>query len=131
MGFSLEEIRNRNQVREILVREQGLELSELRGIYGFIDPVKAKRLFSPSWLFPSQSNPRPYRHENRSGSEVEIHKTTEGKIIAIVYLSEADVERLYGAHHDSVEVIAFFEKADDHPTLVELPRSRVEDWDYQ
>ena len=131
VGFSLEEIRDRNQVREMLAREQGLELSALSGIYGFVGPLEVHRLFAPSWLFPSPSNPRPRVERKRFGGEVEIHKTTEGKIMAIVYLSEGDVERLYGAHRGSVEVLAFFEEAEEHRTLVGLPKSRVEGWDYQ
>ena len=131
VGFSLKEIRNRNQVRQMSVTEQGLELTDLSGIYGFVDPLQAKRLFSPSWLFPSHANPRPYRHKNTSGNGVEIHRTADGKVMAIVYLTEDDASELSGLHRGAVEVFAFFEQTDDHPVLVGLPLSRVEDWKYQ
>ncbi len=70
-----------------------------------------------------------HRGENRSGSEVEVHKTVDGKVIALVYRSEADVGKLMRA--ERVEVFAFFEPGDDHPVPVGLPQSRVRDIRYQ
>ena len=130
-GLSVEEVRKRNQVRQMFETEQGLHLSHLSGIYGYVDPVNAIWLLRPPGLFRSRLDPRVHRGENLSGSEVEIHKTADGKIMALVYLTEADAGKLSSAERGGVEVFAFFEADDDHPVLVGLPQSRVQDARYQ
>ena len=130
-GLSVEEVRKRNQVRQMFETEQGLHLSRLSGIYGYVDPVDAIWLLRPPGLFRSRQDPRVHRGENLSGSEVEIHKTADGKIMALVYLTEADAGKLSSAERGGAEVFAFFESDDDHPVLPGVPQSRVQDARYQ
>ena len=131
VGLSVEELRARNQVRQMFETEQGLHLSHLSGIYGYVDPIDAIWLLRPPAVLRPRLDPRVHRGENLSGREVEIHKTADGKIMALVYLTEADAGKLSRAERGGVEVFAFFEADDGHPILASLPQSRVRDIRYQ
>ena len=131
VGLSVEEVRKRNQVRKMFETEHGLQLSQLKGIYGYIGPVDAVWLLRPPGLFRSRRDPRVHRGESLSGSEVAIHKTADGGIMALVYLTEADAGKLSRAERGGVEVFAFFKADDDHPVLAGISQSRVQDIRYQ
>ena len=60
----------------------------------------------------------------------EIHKTSEGKIVLLVYVSRSDLERLQDTKRVApFSAHAFMEKDEEHgPVLIGLPFSRLKMW---
>lgn len=124
-GKTVEEVRERNNVRSLRATEESAMLSNLPGgVYGYvnsgsvglhvdIDRVETLKLRkSKSQIF-----------------NVEVHKTSSGKILMIAYVSEVDVTRLLDpTRTETAEIFVVFEPKNEYKYLIALPASSLLVW---
>ena len=125
VGYSVEELRKANEVREMMPLEQGQELSSLRGVYGFVHYLRLSGAFRLLAEIDFPVN----RRQNEKG--VEIHKTLEDEVMVLVYVDESTAARLANAQGEVGSIFGFFRSVEGHAVLAGLPLSRVLDWEHR
>ena len=126
IGYSVEELRKKNNVREMMELEDGQSLSDANGVYGFVYGLAVFREFNfrPNHDFDSLLG------RARRDNDIEIHKTPSGETMLLLYVDEGSVARLAGI--DQVgDIFVFFSPHKAHNVLVAVPISRIVDWDYR
>ena len=125
LGYSVDELREATEVREMMQLEQGQELSSLRGVYGFVHYLSLSGSFGPNAEIDFSVN----REQDRKG--VEVHKTTEGDVMLLMYVDESTAARLGSAHGEVGSIFGFFRPGDGHAVLAGLPVRRILDWEHR
>ena len=124
IGYSVEELRKMNNVREMMELEDGQSLSDANGVYGFVYGLNRGFIFRPIHDFD------PLLHRDRRDKDIEIHKTPSGETMLLLYVDEGSVARLAGI--DQVrDIFVFFSPHKAHNVLVAVPISRIMNWDYR
>ena len=127
--LTAEELRRRNSVRALDRLEEGQEISSLAGVYGFSFSMILGRALAWSRIFDREFD---VSLSTRSSSErVELHKTSEGQTLVLVFVDDSSATRLQGATGGVGTVFGFFEPQDEHYNLVALPISRIVEWDHR
>ena len=126
IGYSVEELRKKNYVRKMMELEDGQNLSDANGVYGFVYGLFVSRSFSYRPIHDFD----PLLHRNRRDNDIEIHKTPSGETMLLLYVDEGSVARLAGI--DQVgDIFAFFSQHKAHNVLVAVPISRIVNWDHR
>ena len=125
-GDSREEIRLETGVRELRPPEIGKNIDALPdGVFGYASPFVLGELEHIGYV-----RLRGDGGDDPRNPMAEIHKTSEGKIVVLVYVSRSDLEHLrdpkrvapFSAH-------AFMEKDEEHAqALIGLPFSLLKMW---
>ena len=123
IGYSVEELRKMNNVREMMELEDGQSLSDANGVYGFVFAFN-RSFYGPLHDFD------PLLHRDRLGDDFEIHKTPSGETMLLLYVDEGSVARLAGI--DQVgDIFVFFSPHKTHNVLVAIPITRIVNLDYR
>ena len=126
IGYSVEVLRKKNNVREMMELEDGQSLSDANGVYGFVYGLSVFRGF----ISRSPHDFDPLLHRNRRGNDIEIHKTPSRETMLLLYVDEGSVARLAGI--DQVgDIFVFFSPHKAHNVLVAVPINRIVNWDYR
>jgi hypothetical protein len=123
LGYSGEELRKANEVRGMMPLEQGQELSSLRGVYGFVHYLRLSARLGVEDDFDFPVNRLPNR------ISVEVHKTSGGDVMLLVYVDESSAARLGSPHGAIGSIFGFFSPCDEHSVLAGLPVRRILDWE--
>ena len=115
LGYSGEELRKANEVRGMMPLEQGQELSSLRGVYGFVHSLILMGRLGVEDDFDFPVNRLPNR------ISVEVHKTSGGDVMLLVYVDESSAARLGSPHGAIGSIFGFFSPCDEHSVLAGLP----------
>ena len=126
IGYSVEELRKKNNVREMMELEDGQNLSDANGVYGFVYGLFVFREFN----FRPNHDFDPLLGRARRDNDIEIHKTPSGETMLLLYVDEGSVARLAGI--DQVgDIFVFFSPHKAHNVLVAVPISRIVNWDHR
>ena len=123
LGYSGEELRKANEVRGMMPLEQRQELSSLRGVYGFVHSLILMGRLGVKDDFDFPVNRLPNR------MSVEVHKTSGGDVMLLVYVDESSAARLASPHGAIGSIFGFFSPCDEHSVLAGLPVRRILDWE--
>ena len=130
---SKEEIRRENGVRALQGFEDGMDFSRLpNGVFGFASRGALRR--------PSQVDDIRLNREDPGADIVikfakrvyktEIHKTTQGKMVVLVYLAENDLMRLQDpTRKDPAQANAFLRPYKEYSRPIGIPVSRLIVWE--
>ena len=125
-GYSVEELRKKNNVREMMELEDGQNLSDANGVYGFVHGLFVSGIF----IYRPILDFDPLLHRDRRDNDIEIHKTPSGETMLLLYVDEGSVARLAGI--DQVgDIFVFFSPHKAHNVLVAVPISRIVNWDHR
>lgn len=124
LGYTVEELRKVNGLREMLPLEEGQELSSLSGVFGFVHYL----ILNTTRLRDEVDFPVK-RHRWAKG--VEVHKTANGNAMLLVYVDESTAARLGDSSGEVGSIFGFFKSVDEHAVLVGLPIGRVLDWEHR
>ena len=125
MDIAGKEIRKRNGVRRMLELEQGQDLARANGVYGFATSFSLEY----SLVNPNYHSGLILLRDANTSREIELHKSSKGDIMILVYFNEVDAARLGQIEREVGEVFGFFKDDEKHSVLVAIPLSRVRDWD--
>ena len=126
LGYSVEALRETNGVREMFPLEQGQELSSLSGVHGFI------HYFSLGLMFNQKMDiDVPVSRVRTLKDSVEVHKTTEGNTMLLVYVDESTAARLGNTQSNVGRIFGFYQPFDTHTILVGLPAIRISAWQHR
>ena len=126
VGHSVEDLRKRNNVRQMMELEDDQKLSETSGVFGFLYGLFLRGAFGLRWLHDFD----PPLNRSRSDGDIEVHKTASGKTMLLLYVDEGSVARLAGVD-DVGDIFAFFSPHGAHNHLVAVPISRIANWDHR
>ena len=124
LGYTVAELREANAVREMMPLEEGQELSNLAGVYGFVHYLRLPTVFGPQREIDFPMN----REQSRKG--VEVHKTAAGDVTVLIHVDESTAARL-GIADDVGTVFGFFRPFDAHHVLIGLPVGRISTWEHR
>ena len=129
---SKDEIRSENGVRELWATEEGLRIPDLpNGVFGFEMSVIVSRHVT---LFKDLDRLKlsKLRYPFAANDHVEIHKTSQGKNVFVVYVSKADATQLLSPTRDrALSVIVQFRPYKEYDQIVGIPASRLGGWDHR
>ena len=126
IGYSVEELRKMNNVREMMELEDGQNLSDANGVYGFVYSLFVNK----SFIYRSIRDFDPLLDRDRGDNDIELHKTPSGETMLLLYVDEGSVARLAGS--DQVgDIFVFFSPHKAHNVLVAVPISRIVNWDHR
>ena len=118
-----DEIRSMNGVRELWPTEEDLQLSDLpNGVFGFTRSVQVE--------FKDFDQLKLVKDPSRRS--VEVHKTSQGKVIFVVYVSKADATKLLSPTLDgALRVIVQFKPYKEYDQIVGIPASHLVEWNHR
>jgi hypothetical protein len=114
---SIDELRQKNGVRQLLPLENDLRLSRLpNGVYGYTVPWQIEQLKSDDKV----------SRECGGTSVVEVHKSVEGHIFLLGFVSQTDLIALQDpSRKTQTDIIVFFSKYSEFDKLVAIPVERI------
>lgn len=123
---SREAIRYETGVRELQPLENETEISRLpNGVFGYTYSL----ILDAS--MPDYLGKVPlYRSKKRTRQYVEIHKTSQGKVIALLYINQSSLVVLLDPNRENpLHTHAFLDNYKEYNRLVGIPFSRLIMWD--
>ncbi len=130
---SKEEIRRENDVRALQGFEDGMDFSRLpNGVFGFAPWRALRRLSRVDDIRLNREDPRDdiVIEFTKRVYKTEIHKTTQGKIVVLVYLAENDLMRLQDpTRKHPARVNAFLKPYKEYSRPIGIPVSRLTLWE--
>lgn len=120
-----EEIRRVTGVRELHPPENRISISQLpNGVFGYANPLRLEELGHIDFV--------PLEHDGGDDSgdkRVEIHKTSQGKIVAVTYIRQGDMALLGDPGRKMpIRVHACLKEDEKCDRLIGLPVSRLITW---
>ena len=120
-----EDIRRETEVRELRPPEDRISISQLPdGVFGYASPSRLEELGHIDFL------PLERDGGDDSGNEkVEIHKTSQGKIVVVVYVRQGDMALLGDPGRKMpIRVHVCLKEHEECNRLIGLPLSRLITW---
>ena len=120
---SREDIRRETGVRELLPLENEKKISRLpTGVFGYAIPSLLNRL--------NYIDSIPLDRDSWKNRRVEVHKTSRGNIVVLIYITQSALTRLQDPNRkDPLHTHAFFEKHREYDRLIGIPHSHIIMWD--
>lgn len=132
----IDDLRLKNQVREMLDSENGLPIYELpSGVFGW---VEARKLHTPNPWFPKSTsmtftlfpNPLKLTKKPSYGHNIEIHKAITGNEYIVGYVPDSSRMLLdYPKRDNPLKITLMMQSKDEYKIAAAIPMDRVLDFD--
>ena len=123
---TVEAIRAISGVRSLRATEESAQIEDLpAGVFGY-----ASSRFISSYIGTLGVDKLPLSRSKGEVSDIEVHKTSGGEVLVLVYVSEGDLSRLQrpGAQGD-FEIFVLFEPIREYRFVIAIQATSLLDWD--
>lgn len=120
-----EEIRRESGVRELRPPEDRTRISQLpNGVFGYASPSRLEELHHIDFVLLERDG-----GDDSGNEKVEIQKTSQGKIVVMIYVRQGDLALLGDPGRKMpIHVQGYLKKHKEHNRLIGLPFSRLITW---
>jgi len=128
-AISLKELRLKLDTRKLEPLEEGLNLSKLRGVFGYTVPWLLNS--DPTGVVGGTGSSRLSLRNSRGGTAVmEVHKSKDGAVYVIAFISEqVRIKLVELTRKASFQTTVFFFPYNENNKAIAIPVNRIKKWE--